>query len=134
MNQPADQDQHGWYTFTVTGAEEPYTVETTFVQVGQSTQEALELLLLADQGRRDPRALGRRQRPGRYDAGLRRRRACRHAGRYIPPGQDIVRAGPNGLLETPVAAGDDSTWFPNLYDDLTFRGADGTLFQTPRRC
>ena len=40
-------------------------------------------------------------------------------------------AGPNGLLETPVAPGDDSTWFPNLYDDLTFRGADGTLYQTP---
>ena len=31
-----------------------------------------------------------------------------------------------------MAAGDDSTWFPNpTYDDLTFRGADGTLFQTP---
>ena len=52
-------------------------------------------------------------------------------GGYIAPGQDIVRAGPNGLLETPVAAGDDITWFPNLYDDLTFRGADGTLYQTP---
>ena len=27
-------------------------------------------------------------------------------------------AGPNGLLETLPAAGDDATWFPNLYDDL----------------
>ena len=52
-------------------------------------------------------------------------------GSYIPPGQDIILPGPNGLLETPVAAGDDSTWFPNLYDDLTFRGADGTMFATP---
>ena len=29
-------------------------------------------------------------------------------GSYIAPGQDIVRAGPNGLLETPVAPGDDA--------------------------
>jgi hypothetical protein len=27
--------------------------------------------------------------------------------------------------------GDTSTWFPNLYDDMTFRGADGTLYATP---
>ncbi len=39
-------------------------------------------------------------------------------------------AGPNGILETPVAAGDDSTWFPNEYDDLTYRGADGTIYAT----
>ena len=57
------------------GPTKPYTVETTFVQVGQSTPQALELLLLAHQVRRDPRALGRRQRPGRHDAGLRRRRS-----------------------------------------------------------
>ena len=35
------------------------------------------------------------------------------------------------MLETSVVPGDDSTWFPNLYDDLTFRGADGTMYQTP---
>ena len=52
-------------------------------------------------------------------------------GGYIAPGQDIVRAGPNGLLETPVAPGDDLTWFPNLYDDLTLRGTDGTLYADP---
>jgi hypothetical protein len=52
-------------------------------------------------------------------------------GGYIAPGQDIIRAGPNGLLETPAAAGDTITWFPNMYDDLTFRGADGTMFSTP---
>src|SRR3954468_5431101 len=28
------ENQHGWYTFRVTGATRPYTVETTFVQVG----------------------------------------------------------------------------------------------------
>ncbi len=52
-------------------------------------------------------------------------------GSYIAPGQDIVRAGANGVLETAVATGDESTWFPNLYDDLTWRGADGTLYATP---
>ena len=46
----------------------------------------------------------------------------RTPGSYIPPGQDIVRAGPNGLLETLPPAGDDATWFPNLYDDLTWTG------------
>ena len=50
---------------------------------------------------------------------------------------DIVLAGPDGLLETLPAAGDDATWFPNLYDDLTWVGPDkehgGTItrFQTP---
>ena len=29
-------DHQGWYTFKVEGAKKPYTVETTFVQVGQS--------------------------------------------------------------------------------------------------
>ena len=33
-------------------------------------------------------------------------------GGYIAPGQDIVRAGPNGLLETPAAPGDDSPGSP----------------------
>ena len=65
--QDVGMDQQGWYTFKVEGAKKPYTVETTFVQVGAEPQAALELLLLADEGRRDPRALGRRQRPGRHD-------------------------------------------------------------------
>ena len=58
-------------------------------------------------------------------------------GGYIPPGVDIVMAGPNGLLETLPAAGDDATWFPNLYDDLEWLGPDKehggqvTRFQTP---
>src|SRR5262249_13506909 len=46
-------------------------------------------------------------------------------------GQDVVRAGPNGVLESRPAPGDTSTWFPNLYDDLTFLGADGTWYSTP---
>ncbi len=52
-------------------------------------------------------------------------------GSYIAPGEDIILPGPNGLLETPPAAGDTSTWFPNLYDDLTWRGGDGTIYNTP---
>ena len=50
---------------------------------------------------------------------------------------DIVWAGRNGLLETLPAAGDDATWFPNLYDDLEWIGPDKehggqiTRFQTP---
>ena len=60
-------DQQGWYTFKIAGAKKPYTVETSFVQVGSEHEEALELLLLAHQGRLDPRTVGRRQCPGRHD-------------------------------------------------------------------
>ena len=60
-------DQQGWYTFKVEGAKKPYTVETSFVQVGTEHEKAVELLLLAHQGRLDPRTVGRRQRPSRHD-------------------------------------------------------------------
>ncbi len=33
--QEVGRKQQGWYTFAVTGATKPYSVETTFVQVGQ---------------------------------------------------------------------------------------------------
>ena len=46
-------------------------------------------------------------------------------------GQDIILPGANGLLESRPAPGDTSTWFPNLFDDLTCMGADGTPYQTP---
>jgi hypothetical protein len=36
-------DQQGWYTFKVEGAKQPYTVETSFVQVGQSTKRPWNL-------------------------------------------------------------------------------------------
>ncbi len=125
------QNQHGWYTFTVTGATEPYTVETSFVQVGQSTRkpwnyyywptksDAIHEPWAGGNGRVDTmRPYGDDEMVAAY-------------GAPIQPGQDIVRAGANGILETPVAPGDDSTWFPNMYDDLTFRGANGTLYSTP---
>jgi hypothetical protein len=125
-------DAVGWYTFRVVGAEKekPYTVETTFVQVGQSVRmpwnfyywptksDAVHEPWAGGNGRADSMARGDDEQVIPY-------------GAYAAPGQDIVRAGPNGLLETPVGPGDDSTWFPNLYDDLTFRGADGTWYQTP---
>ena len=68
----------------------------------------------------------------------RRRPVDRHArGLHRPRGRTSSLAGPNGLLETQPAPGDDATWFPNLYDDLTWLGPDKehggqlTLFQTP---
>ena len=101
-------------------------------------EEALELLLLADQGRLDPRALGRRQWPGRHDDRQRRRPVDRHAGGlYSARSRTSSWPGPNGLLETLPQPGDDATWFPNLYDDLTWVGPDKehggqiTRFQTP---
>jgi hypothetical protein len=124
-------NRQGWFSFTVSGATTPYTVETKFVQVGKSARrpwnfyywptksDAIHEPWAGGNGRVDT------MRPYGDDV------LVATPGGYIPPGQDIVRAGPNGLLETPVAPGDDSTWFPNLYDDLTFRGADGTLYQTP---
>ncbi|MBV8381302.1 MAG: hypothetical protein JOZ63_01770 [Planctomycetaceae bacterium] len=131
LNQPAGQEHQGWYTFTVTGSTEPYTVETTFVQVGQSARKPWNFYYWPTKADaiHEPWAGGNGRvdtmRPYGDDV------LVATPGGYIAPGQDIVRAGSNGLLETPVAPGDDSTWFPNLYDDLTFRGADGTLYQTP---
>ncbi len=124
---------HGWYTFFVKGTEKdaPYKVETTFVQVGEAARMPWNFYYWPTKGDsiHEPWAggNGRVDTPQPYGddemvAGF---------GSYIAPGQDIIRPGANGLLETPVSAGDDSTWFPNLYDDLTFRGADGTMYQTP---
>ncbi|WP_422925160.1 hypothetical protein [Singulisphaera sp. PoT] len=124
-------NQQGWYTFTVSGATEPYTVETSFVQVGQSTRKPWNYYYWPTKSDaiHEPWAGGN----GRVDTVRPYGDDLMVAGYGSPiaPGQDIVRAGPNGILETPVPAGDDSTWFPNLYDDLTFRGANGTMYQTP---
>ena len=122
---------HGWYTFTVTGADKPYDISSTFIQVGQSARKPWNFYYWPTKADaiHEPWAGGN----ARVDT----MRAygddilVATPGAYIAPGQDIVRAGANGLLETPPAPGDDSTWFPNLYDDLTFRGADGTMYQTP---
>ena len=126
-------DQQGWFRFKVAAVdkEERYTVETSFVQTAMSKRlpwnfyywptkaDAIHEPWAGGNGRVDT------IRPMGDDI------MVATPGGYIAPGQDIVRAGANGLLETPVAQGDTSTWFPNLYDDLTFRGADGTVYATP---
>ena len=126
-------DQQGWFIFKVVDPDKdkPYTVETSFVQVGESVRKPWNFYYWPTKSDaiHEPWAGGN----ARVDT----MRAfgddvmVATPGGYIAPGQDIVRAGPNGILETPVAAGDDSTWFPNLYDDLTWKGADGTLYATP---
>ena len=61
----------------------------------------------------------------------------RSPGSAIQPGEDIVLAGPNGILETLPPPGDTATWFPNLYDEPTWTGPNQekigltTTFQTP---
>ena len=122
---------HGWYTFTVKGSPRPFSVSTTFVQVGRSQRKPWNFYYWPTKADsiHEPWAGGN----GRVDTiqtyGDDVLIAPR--GGPIAPGQDIVLAGSNGLLETPAAPGDDLTWFPNLYDDLTFRGADGAEYLVP---
>ncbi len=124
-------DQQGWYTFQVTGAEKPYTVTTEFVQVGQAARMPWSFYYWPTKsdaihepwdgtgdGRASTQALGDDEQAISY-------------GMPAASGQDVVRAGPNGILDTPPAAGDAVTWFPNLYDDLTWRGGDGVVYLTP---
>lgn len=137
---------HGWYTFMVSAddrdkekdkrdkekdKEKTYTLSTTFVQVGESTRKPWNYYYWPTKSDaiHEPWSGGN----ARVDTMqvLGDDQLVATPGAYIEPGKDIVRAGRNGILETPVAPGDDSTWFPNEYDDLTFRGKDGTIFQTP---
>jgi len=123
--------QQGWYTFRVRGARGPYGIETTFAQVGQAARMPWNFYYWPTKADaiHEPWAGGN----GRVDTAQVAGDDILVAtpGSWIAPGQDIVLAGANGLLETMPAAGDTSTWFPNQYDDTTFRGADGTLYQTP---
>lgn len=123
--------QHGWYTFRVSGAADAYTVSTEFVQVAQAARMPWNFYYWPTKsdaihepwdgtgdGRASSIAVGDDVQVIPY-------------GYPAAPGQDVVRAGPNGILETMPGPGDTSTWFPNLYDDLTFRGADGVIYATP---
>jgi len=117
-------DQQGWHTFKVEGAKTPYTVETSFVQVGQSTKRPWNFYYWPTKADsiHEPWAGGN----GRVDTmavnGDDEQIAA--PGSYIAPGRDIILAGRNGILETLPASGDDATWFPNIFDDLTWVGPD----------
>jgi hypothetical protein len=126
-------DKHGWYTFKVSNPEKdkPYTVETAFVQTAQSTRQPWNFYYWPTKSDaiHEPWAGGNARVDTMHVMGDDELVAT--PGGYIAPGQDIVRAGPNGILETAVAPGDDSTWFPNLYDDLTWRDKNGQTYMTP---
>jgi hypothetical protein len=124
-------DQHGWYTFRVVGGEGNYTVTNEFEQVAQASRMPWNFYYWPTKsdaihepwdgtgdGRASTQAMGDDEQAIPY-------------GWPAAPGQDVVRAGPNGVLETAPAPGDTITWFPNMYDDLTWRGGDGVLYLTP---
>jgi len=123
--------RQGWYTFEVAETSGPYKVENTFVQVAETARKTWNFYYWPTKSDaiHEPWAGGN----GRVDTmrAFGDDEMVASPGGYIAPGQDIVRAGANGILETPVSPGDDSTWFPNEYDDLTFRGADGTVYSSP---
>ncbi len=126
-------DKQGWYRFKVVSADKdkPYTVDTSFVQVALSKRQPWSFYYWPTKADaiHEPWSGGNARVDTMQPLGDDILIAT--PGGYIAPGQDIIRAGANGLLETPPAPGDTSTWFPNLYDDLTFRGADGNLYTTP---
>jgi hypothetical protein len=132
--QEVGNDKQGWYVFKIVpeSKDKAYDVENSFVQVGESTRQPWNFYYWPTKSDaiHEPWANGNARvdtmrNPASDDIQV------VPFGSYIAPGQDIVRAGPNGILETNVGEGDDSTWFPNLYDDLTWRGKDGTIYATP---
>lgn len=129
--QEVGTDKQGWFTFKVVGAKKPYKVETKFVQSAQSAKKPWNFYYWPTKADslHEPWAGGN----GRVDTYDLKGDDVRlvSPGGYIEPGKDIIMAGRNGLLETIPVSGDDATWFPNLYDDLYWQGAENTLFQTP---
>jgi hypothetical protein len=132
-------DQQGWYTFKVEGAKQPYKVETKFVQVGESTKKPWNFYYWPTKADsiHEPWA-GGNARVDTSNIDLRGDdRLIAAPGGYIPPGVDIVLAGDDGVLETLPRPGDDATWFPNIFDDLTWvgpnkeKGGEITRFTTP---
>jgi hypothetical protein len=122
---------HGWYTFQVVGAKSPYTVRSTFQQLAESVRRPWNFYYWPTKGDsiHEPWAGGN----GRVDTSFVQGDdyLVASTGSHIKPGEDIVRPGSNGILETRPAPGDTSTWFPNMYDDLSYMGADGVLYATP---
>ncbi len=125
------ENQHGWYSFKVTAADKPYQVETSFVQVGQAARFPWNFYYWGNRPDRihEPWSGGN----GRVDTSrpLGDDIQVKPLGSFVNPGEDIILPGPNGLLDTLPASGDSSTWYPNLYDDLAYHGADGKLYGTP---
>jgi hypothetical protein len=124
-------DAQGWYVFNVKESEGKYAVSTKFVQVGASARKPWNYYYWPTKGDviHEPWSGWNGRADTMYVNGD--DILLVQPGSAVKPGQDIVLPGPNGLLETMPAPGDTSTWFPNLYDDLTWRGADNTLFATP---
>lgn len=127
------EGQHGWYTFKVVGADKAkaYTVETSFVQIGQASRKPWNFYYWPTKGDcvHEPWGGGN----GRVDTAqpVGDDIQVKPYGSYVAPGEDIVLPGADGILQTPPSPGDESTWFPNLYDDTTWRGGDGTWYNTP---
>ena len=116
-------DQQGWYTFKVEGAKKPYTVETSFVQVGQSTKKPWNFYYWPTKADsiHEPWAGGNARVDTMTVNGDDQLIAT--PGGYIPPGQWTSSwPGPTGCSKPCRQPGDDATWFPNLYDDLTWVG------------
>ena len=93
--------------------------------------QALELLLLADQGRRDPRALVRRQRPGRHPVRQRRRHPGRHPGRLHRPGPGHRPAGRQRPARDDAGTRRHLHLVPQPLRRPDLAGARGQLYQTP---
>ncbi|MHC5543454.1 hypothetical protein ACYOEI_34965, partial [Singulisphaera rosea] len=89
--QDVGQGQQGWYSFSVTGATGTYSVDSTFIQVGQSTKKPWNYYYWPTKSDaiHEPWAGGN----GRVDTmqAYGDDEMVATPGGYIPPGQDIVR-------------------------------------------
>jgi len=105
---------HGWYTFTVSKAEKPYSVSATFVQVAQSTRKPWNFYYWPTKSDaiHEPWAGGN----GRVDTmqPYGDDVMVANPGAYIAPGQDIIRPAANGVLETPAAPATTSPGSPTF--------------------
>lgn len=108
------ENQHGWYTFRVTGALS-YTVSTTFVQTGQAAVRPWDFYWWAKKG-------DYIHEPWSGGDGVAETTAQATDEQVIPPGYsagpgaDIVRCSIDGTLETTPAGDDQRENLYNLFD------------------